>query len=120
MNDLISRKALLKELNNRDVEPKNYIEHCGFGLDRAIKLVLEAPAAESEESAIDRLQKARGIISDPLIIADNNGRLRPVKRTTRKQIYEIVLKLQYFLGVKNRWFPSEWEREIELTKENEK
>ena len=56
------------------------------------------------------LQRLLSLLYDPLIIPDSNhaNSLRPVKGTTRKEIYEKLLKAQFILGVQSRWYPEQW------------
>lgn len=56
-----------------------------------------------------QLEKVRRILSDPLIVCGENNTLRPVKRTSRQDVYTTVLKAQKAAGVMGRWFPKEWE-----------
>lgn len=56
-----------------------------------------------------QLEDVRRILSDPLIVCGDNNTLRPVKRTSRQDVYTTVLKAQKAAGVMERWFPEEWE-----------
>lgn len=76
-----------------------------------------AEAARKADAELQRLRaieerynKLRGLLADPLIIAnaDNPGKLRPVKGTSKESIYRTILKAQKIIGITNRWFP--WER----------
>lgn len=66
-------------------------------------LLARAEAAEAQ------LRKVRQILSDPLIVCGENNTLRPVKRTSKQDVYTTVLKAQKVVGVVGRWFPKEWE-----------
>ena len=52
--------------------------------------------------------KLINLLSDPLIIFGENNTLRPVKGTSRQEVYEKLLKAQFLVGIPNRWFPEEW------------
>ena len=67
------------------------------------ELLARAEAAEAQ------LRKVRQILSDPLIVCGENNTLRPVKRTSKQDVYTTVLKAQKVVGVVGRWFPKEWE-----------
>ena len=61
------------------------------------------------EEAEAQLEAVRRILSDPLIVCGENNTLRPVKRTSKQNVYTTVLKAQKAVGVVGRWFPKEWE-----------
>lgn len=58
-----------------------------------------------------QLEEVRRILSDPLIVCGENNTLRPVKRTSRQDVYTTVLKAQKAARVTERWFPKEWDGE---------
>ena len=64
----------------------------------------------SFSQAESKIAKLFSLLYDPLIIPDSNhaNSLRPVKGTTRKEIYEKLLKAQFILGVPSRWYPEQW------------
>lgn len=64
-----------------------------------------------EENKIlrERLNRVYRALSDPLIIMGEHG-LRPVKGTSRQDVYKACLKAQMALGLKNRWFP-DWRQD---------
>ena len=62
---------------------------------------------DAENRALrNRLNMVALVLSDPLIIMGEHG-LRPVKRTSRQDVYKACLKAQMALGLQYRWFP-EW------------
>lgn len=75
------------------------------------KIVKSAePKSDSE-----KLQKIKQILQQLLIVWDFNkknkkkNRFKPVKNTSRQDIYEAVLRVQKISGVTNRLYPDEWE-----------
>lgn len=56
-----------------------------------------------------KLNKVYRMLYDPLIIVDG-GHLRPVKNTSRQQVYKKLVDLQVEMGI-NRWFPWVGEKE---------
>lgn len=73
-------------------------------------LLARAEAAEARaEKAEKALRKVQSILYDPLIV-EENGVLRPVKRTSRQDVYKTVLLAQKSAGITGRWFP-EWMKE---------
>ena len=75
--------------------------------DHLKDLLKEAEArAEKAEKA---LRKVQSTLYEPLII-EENGVLRPVKRTSRQDVYKTVLLAQKSVGITGRWFP-EWMKE---------
>jgi len=60
--------------------------------------------------AESKISKLFSLLYDPLIIPDSNSTntLRPVKGTTRKEVYEKLLKAQFVLGISERWYPEQW------------
>lgn len=84
----------------------------------------ETERLKAENKALrNRLNMVALVLSDPLIIMGEHG-LRPVKRTSRQDVYKACLKAQMALGLQYRWFP-EWntrapsEEEMELLEEKE-
>lgn len=69
-------------------------------------------AEKRNEEAEKTLERVRQILSDPLIINDpqNPKILRPVKRTSRQDVYTTLLKAQKAAGISDRWFPEEWNK----------
>ena len=66
-----------------------------------IKLVqLQAENAELKK----RLDSVAHVLSEPLIIMGEHG-LRPVKGTSRQDVYTACIKAQMALGMQDRWFP---------------
>ena len=76
---------------------------CGVSTDWLLGL----SEVKSPDATLRRLSS---LLYDPLIIPDNNSKnaLRPVKGTTRKEIYGKLLKAQFVLGVPSRWYPEQW------------
>lgn len=67
----------------------------------------EIERLKAENKALrNRLNMVALVLSDPLIIMGEHG-LRPVKRTSRQDVYKACLKAQMALGLQYRWFP-EW------------
>lgn len=54
-----------------------------------------------------RLDAVAHVLSEPLIIMGEHG-LRPVKGTSRQDVYRACLKAQMALGIQDRWFP-DWD-----------
>ena len=76
---------------------------CGVSTDWLLGL--------SEVKNLDAtLRRLHSLLYDPLLIPDQNNphTLRPVKGTTRREIYEKLLKAQFILGVIPRWYPEPW------------
>lgn len=73
------------------------------------KIVKSAePKSDSE-----KLQKIKQILQQLLIVWDFNkknkkNRFKPVKNTSRQDVYEAVLRVQKISGVTNRLYPDEW------------
>lgn len=66
----------------------------------------------AENMALKRqLDAVARVLSEPLIIMGEHG-LRPVKGTSRQDVYRACLKAQMALGMKNRWFP-DWRQSNE-------
>lgn len=78
-------------------------EECAAAATAITNLLARAEAAEAQ------LNKVRHILSDPLIVCGEGKTLRPVKRTSKQDVYTTVLKAQKVVGVVGRWFPKEWE-----------
>lgn len=76
-------------------------------LKRAIEESAEARAQKAE----DQLRRVRHALSEPLIIQDweHPNSLRPVKNTSRQDVYAAVLKAQKAADIMGRWFPDVWE-----------
>lgn len=74
------------------------------------KIVKSAePKSDSE-----KLQEIKQILQQLLIVWDFNkknkkNRFKPVKNTSRQDVYEAVLRVQKISGVTNRLYPDEWE-----------
>ena len=67
----------------------------------------EIERLKAENKALrTRLDMVALVLSEPLIIMGEHG-LRPVKRTSRQDVYKACLKAQMALGLQYRWFP-EW------------
>lgn len=69
-------------------------------------------AKQAEMEARQRYERVFHILKEPLLIQDDHGykRLRPIKNTSRQDVYSTLLKAQMALGVPNRWYPEEWGR----------
>lgn len=78
-------------------------EECTAAATAITDLLARAETAEAQ------LNKVRRILSDPLIVCGENNTLRPVKRTSRQDVYTTVLKAQKAARVTERWFPKEWD-----------
>lgn len=90
---------------NREV-----ITFCGVSCDEAMERVTDYPQLKMRlERAEKALSKLQSILYDPLII-EQNGVLRPVKRTSRQDVYKTVLAAQAAAGITGRWFPK-WMKE---------
>lgn len=66
------------------------------------------------KSDSEKLQKIKQILQQILIVWDFNkknkkNRFKPVKNTSRQDVYEAVLRVQKISGVTNRLYPDEWE-----------
>lgn len=69
----------------------------------------EKSIREKLKQADEALRRVQSILNEPLII-EENGVLRPVKRTSRQDVYKAILAAQKAAGVTGRWFP-EWMKE---------
>ena len=50
------------------------------------------------------------MLLDPVIVANGkNGELRPIKRTSRQDVYHTLLRAQEIMKIPHRWFP--WKRD---------
>lgn len=105
--------------NGWEGEEINYCPWCGRPLTEKAWDELEKKIGFNKESAKKRneeaektLERVRQILSDPLIINDpqNPKMLRPVKRTSRQDVYTTLLKAQKAAGISDRWFPEEWNK----------
>ena len=70
-------------------------------------------SAESKSDS-EKLQEIRQILQQLLIVWDfdkksKKNRFKPVKNTSRQDVYEAVLRVQKISGVTNRLYPNEWE-----------
>lgn len=68
---------------------------------------MNAEIEEENKILRERLNPVYRALSDPLIIMGEHG-LRPVKGTSRQDVYKACLKAQMALGLKNRWF-TDWD-----------
>lgn len=90
---------------NREV-----ITFCGVSCDEAMERVTDYPQLKMRlERAEKALSKLQSILYNPLII-EQNGILRPVKGTSRQDVYKTVLAAQAAAGITGRWFPK-WMKE---------
>lgn len=96
-------KQLLETLSNADHD--ELLDNIDNAICAITNLLARAEAAEAQ------LRKVRQILSDPLIVCGENNTLRPVKRTSRQDVYTTVLKAQKAARVTERWFPKEWDGE---------
>ena len=94
-------RKLLETLSNADHD--ELLDNIDNAICAITNLLARAEAAEAQ------LRKVRQILSDPLIVCGENNTLRPVKRTSKQDVYTTVLKAQKAAGVMERWFPEEWE-----------
>lgn len=60
----------------------------------------------SSEQQTQKLNDIKQLVNDFLIVQDggNKGRLRPVKNTSKQDIYKAVLEIQKIVEVSNRIF----------------
>ena len=72
---------------------------------------------EENKALRNRLNMVALVLSEPLIIMGEHG-LRPVKRTSRQDVYKACLKAQMALGLQYRWFP-EWNTRAPILSESE-
>lgn len=59
---------------------------------------------------MDKQTEIINLLSNLLIISDGK-QLKPVKNTSKQDIYYTILRLQFLLGIPNRFYPNEWEKE---------
>ena len=85
-------------------------QKCQYRISEKAALAITDLLARAE-AAEAQLEAVRRILSDPLIVCGENNTLRPVKRTSKQDVYTTVLKAQKAAGVMERWFPKEWEEE---------
>ena len=72
---------------------------------------------ESLKAEVERLKKVEErhmrlyhLLLDPVIVANGkNGELRPIKRTSRQDVYHTLLRAQEIMKIPHRWFP--WKRD---------
>ena len=72
---------------------------------------------ESLKAEVERLKKVEErhmrlyhLLLDPVIVANGkNGELRPIKRTSRQEVYHTLLRAQEIMKIPHRWFP--WKRD---------
>ena len=58
----------------------------------------------------ERYNRIYHLLLDPLIVANGkNGELRPIKRTSRQDVYHTLLRAQEIMGIPYRWFP--WKKD---------
>lgn len=75
--------------------------------DRALKAEKEVERLKTNEERYNRLYH---LLLDPLIVANGkNGELRPVKRTSRQDVYHTLLRAQEIMEIPYRWFP--WKKD---------
>ena len=72
---------------------------------------------ENLKAEVERLKKVEErhmrlyyLLLDPVIVANGkNGELRPIKRTSRQDVYRTLLRAQEMMKIPHRWFP--WKRD---------
>lgn len=73
---------------------------------------IEDLQAENEKlkTKEERYNRIYHLLLDPLIVANGkNGELRPIKRTSRQDVYHTLLRAQEIMGIPYRWFP--WKKD---------
>ena len=83
-------------------------ETCNARKDEAIrKLEAENERLKTNEERYNRIYH---LLLDPLIVANGkNGELRPIKRTSRQDVYHTLLRAQEIMEIPYRWFP--WKKD---------
>ena len=75
--------------------------------DRALKAEKEVERLKTNEERYNRIYH---LLLDPLIVANGkNGELRPIKRTSRQDVYHTLLRAQEIMEIPYRWFP--WKKD---------
>lgn len=112
LSTLQAENARLREELEYEREHANaYHEECGQWEAENEKLRVELEQVKEDWSTAvnglvlmqKKLNKVYRMLYDPLIIVDG-GHLRPVKNTSRQQVYKKLVDLQVEMGI-NRGFP---------------
>ena len=126
LTDAEVKKALewhLNEVNHCDGCPlfvlKNTTTYCvDVLMQNALDLInRQDQEKESLKAEVERLKKVEErhmrlyhLLLDPVIVANGkNGELRPIKRTSRQDVYHTLLRAQEIMKIPHRWFP--WKRD---------
>ena len=104
--DVLMQNAL--DLINRQSSRIEKLEKVEHFADKTI---------ESLKAEVERLKKVEErhmrlyhLLLDPVIVANGkNGELRPIKRTSRQDVYHTLLRAQEIMKIPHRWFP--WKRD---------
>ena len=115
LSDTIHEINRLQAENERLKERRDKWKQIAEDFDKASRDTekeIEGLQAENEKLKTneERYNRIYHLLLDPLIVANGkNGELRPVKRTSRQDVYHTLLRAQEIMGIPYRWFP--WKKD---------
>ncbi|MEE1139568.1 MAG: hypothetical protein U0M02_13915 [Acutalibacteraceae bacterium] len=109
---------IVKENLEEVVKTLNELLQEAYSKDEiAFALKCKTEELDKAKAEVERLKKVEErhmrlyhLLLDPVIVANGkNGELRPIKRTSRQDVYHTLLRAQEIMKIPHRWFP--WKRD---------